>query len=961
MLHCESSLAGKIFRDRCEVRDVRATLLNEEGENARQSRVHVFSLPVSLFSDNASSFGSFPDTSLGQTHKRWVAVVFSYILKICTSVSKGGPPPFTMCMTFVEEIFSSDSAVVGWRFWVFDERPTSPGETLNQYLQEHREILEQMKSKSYRRHMTQVEEFSLRVHTHASFYEVAREVGGYDIRVETVDPKDTAYRSASCPTNFFSVHSPHFEIIGADPAFNCRQEYLQEDTIHIPVCHSFSPECLRHAFDFWTFDKQILLEDVCVDLAPTTKMISTPLYAHGVYANIRFNPKHPSWTCTKQALSQWNAVDFWVDLQTGLGVYTSIRGERDICRFAQDMQKQSITLVVRAARNIRRCPVQATNLQVDLMDPNAYRIEASGEIVTFLYTGEQSLPAFKFYAEEQLGSNIVHLERPHAQGSFCLVESFEDIQSYRKHLYSPDTGIPPDPGTGISAWIQWQKRWLILSTRADGTPTDTNHLGSLALGDVKQTNVTWQKAEYHYKDILLGHVVRSRTIPGSTNAQHFWKSYEEQGVHGSVSKHKVDQEYDENFLKRCVCTTCGKVKTFCFCQNRLFGIKIPPRKRCFGLNSVIGDYMVWFVEHLTLLGTPKSGPVSTSQIDWLNLSFIRVDAHRIFPDLHLMPYFTGAGATSKSHTFKGIVEMTLACEEVTRSTTQWLAIHQDYTSCKFFQHEAEQKVTGTQNRTEVDEAQSVLKTAITEGKVLSKNFVSNPNDLRKRMCITSVCDTRGMQIYAASNNPTGRTQFAMRRRRMEYQKNKVLAAKGQTVQDCQARQARMSEEERGLQADFAEFHILLDIMAHYLGDLTFLGLAHEVSVHAHTSLANRIASILKQNHGINVEVTQHEQIQKLARAICIVEALLEFFQGQYFTLPALMDPAFQSLLYIREEHTVAAFGLMSECIYPTNHRRVLEAVWDLMVSNHKSVKLHEVEDAGSRQRDPNWVSVGNGG
>ena len=196
---------------------------------------------------------------------------------------------------------------------------------------------------------------------------------------------------------------------------------------------------------------------------------------------------------------------------------------------------------------------------------------------------------------------------------------------------------------------------------------------------------------------------------------------------------------------------------------------------------------------------------------------------------------------------------------------------------------------------------------------------------------------------------------------MEYMKNQVKAAKGQTISECQARQARMTDADKELQRGFVEFHLLIDIIAHYLGDLVFLGLVHDVSAHAHTSLADRVTRLLKRNHGITLEVTQHEQVRKLARTICIVEAIVEHFEGNIFTLGGLLDPSFQSLLYIREEHTVAAFGLMSECIYPSNTRRALEAIWDLLLSNHKSVKLHEKEEMGVRTRDPNWISVGNGG
>lgn len=959
MRHFESSLAGRVFRDRREVRGVQAELLHEEGEGARQTRVHVFPLPSGLFAENTSSFGSFEDTSRGKTHARWVATVFTYILKICTSLSKEAPPPFTQCVTFIEEVFSTEEQIVGWRLWVFDERPVAPAETLNQYLKEHADILEQMKSKSYRRHMTRVEEEALRVQTHAAFYEMAREIGGFNIRTETVDPTDTKFKSASCPTTFFSVEAPLFELPGADPSFNDRTNYMQGSTIQIPVCHKFSPECLRDAFQFWTFRKQMLMEDMTVYLGPTRKLVQTPYFAQEVYANLTFDPLHPGWTCTKQALSQWDTEDFWVDLNTGLGHYPNVRGEKAICQFAEHLMEESITLVVLAAQGVRR----SEGYEGEEVDPEGtVQIRVDEETFSFHIDEEISLDTFLERAEDVVGSNIPALGYETEGGERAELRTMQEVWTYRQNLFVFDTSPPPPPGEGLSFWIRWAPRWETLSFRADGSPTDTRHLGSLRPGDVQEADATWQKAEYHYKDLLLNHILKSRVVKGSTNASLFWKSYEEQALHGTVSKHKVDKEYDKNFLKRCICTQCGKGKGFCSCRGeRTFGLRIPPRKRSFGLNSVVANYMVWFCEHLTLLGTPRSGPVSTSQIDWLNLSFIRIDAHRIEPDLHLMPYFTGAGCTSKSHTFKGICEITLACEEVTRSTAQWLAVHQDFTSCKIFQHEAEQKVNGTQNRFEVNEAESVLKSAITEGKVLSKNFVANPNDPSKRTCITSVCDTRGLQIYAASNNPTGRTQFAMRRRRMEYQKNQVKAAKGQTIADCEARQARMSEEEKSLQADFQEFHLLLDVMAHYLGDLTFLGLSEDVTFHAHTSLVDRVAKLLKQNHGITLAVTQQEQVRKLARAICIVEALVEHFESRMFTLQALLDPAFQSLLYIREEHTVAALGLMSPCINPPNHNRTLNAIWDLLVSNHKSVKLHETEEMGVRKRDPNWISVGNGG
>lgn len=960
MLHFEASLAGHIFRDRREVRDVQADLINEEGEGARQTRLHVFSLPATLFAENTSSFGSFEDTSRGVTNQRWVATVFAYILKICTSTSKEAAPPFTQVATFIEEVFSTEGQIQGWRLFVFDERPVLPAETLNQFLKEQRDILEQMKSKTYKRHTTRVEQVALQVHTHAAFYEVAREIGGFDIRLETVDPKETAYRSRSCPTTFFSVESPFFEIDGADPSFNDRTNYMHGDTISIPVCHAFSPECLPFAFRFYTFGKQMLMEDIVVYLGPTQKLVHPPYLAQEVYANITFDPLHPGWTSTKQALAQWETEDFWVDLHTGLGHYFTLDGEKDLTRLAQHLFEESITLVVRAAAGVPRCEGHEGSAEGDLSESDTFQITSDQETFVFEAT-EDSYPAFLQRAEEVLGHNIPALGRGTGHGGLLPVEGMEDAQTYRRDLRVMDT-LPPPVGLGLSAWLRWQPRWETLSHRADGTLTETQHLGSLSPGDVKECQTTWQKAEYHYKDVLLGHILKSKVVKGSRTASHFWQSYETQALHGSVSKHKVDQEYDNNFLQRCTCTQCGKSKSFCACRgDRVFGLQIPSRKRSFGLNSVIANYMVYFVEHLSLLGTTKSGPVSTSQIDWLNLSFIRIDAHRIEPDLHLMPYFTGAGATSKSHTFKGIVEMTLACEEVTRSTAQWLAVHQDFTSCKIFQHEAEQKVNGTQNRFEVNEAESVLKTAITEGKVLSKNFVANPNDPSKRTCITSVCDTRGLQIYAASNNPTGQTQFAMRRRRMEYQKNQVKAAKGHTISECQARQARMTEEEKKMQADFVEFHLLIDICAHYLGDLTFLGLAHDVSVDAHNSLVDRVARLLKQNHGITLEVTHHEQVRKLARAICIVEAIIERFEGDTFTLQGLLDPSFQSLLYIREEHTVAALGLMKECIIPTNHNRTLNAVWDLLVSGHKSVKLHERDDGGVRTRDPNWISVGNGG
>lgn len=943
----QSLAAGRVPKHCRVVRRVRAHTGTVEEQDRKG---HVFSLPATLWPENFTSFGDFPANLQAAKAKQHVAAVFAFAHTLCSSdEGKERMQPFTGCAVFMEEVWGGGS-LKGHRLWVFDERPLSPGRSLQIMLAENAKRAEDAKNPRKKRRSTQIEIAAQDVCTHEAFLDTARVITGAEWYAERLDFEDLEYLGESCPARMFSVEAPRFAIPGADPEYNDRRRYT-EGGLSIPLAHKLAPECLLRAFDFWTFENTRQMCNPVATLGFTGKNIWVPAYGGEVQANIQMDPTHAGWTAVKREIP--SDQPFYIDLQTGLGVYADIEGEKAFLQFARGLLLKGTSLLTRVQDGVRRC------------HPEPHSWEGEGESKLILVDGEQIRVPVDL--EGTLEDFIENVERHLGFESPAITFSGSpiDMQVVRSQagFVSEERRSPPPPGLGLSAWLSWEVHFRMVSRNPDGSLVDFSPLGCLARGSLKQHWGTLpRKAMYHWKDNQKLQIESCRVVPGSLTAVKFLRAYSER-VLGGCSKNEIDTEFDAEFLKRCVCSECLHPRSICRCQGeRTFGIRVPAFERKYKRNTFFANYMVWVVEHMGLLGTPKGGPAASSGVECLLLLVVRLYSHVNVQGLSPHVFFAGAGAGGKSWLLDRLKECSFGCEVVGRTTQQVLAVNQDRTGKRWISHEAEHTHTGNTAEGNTNEKEGHVRTALSEGLFTSQNCTVNPNDPTDRRTVMSVSDLSGFMMFSATNHKLGGAMESTRTRRLEFHKNKVRSEKNHSVADCNAAQARMGPASRKLQNDFVELHKIIDIMGHYRGCSEYLSCAHPVTRVGFDALFLRVSKILDKKHGIRLEPRQGELLGKLAHCCCVLEALLEYFQGRVFTIPALLEPEFQAKLWISEQHTVSAFALMSECLVPSNHRRIMEAIWSLYQDEGcRNVVQHTTEDASGVRDDPNWICCGNGG